>query len=307
MSLTAFFYDDVHQDGVDEEMRFKSREEDPLGDWEHSPDGSHVLGWKDPSKWPSWARVAKRWNMKWRVDYKKAFLAASWLFQLATGDSEYFSKIANEFETEVERTCPHCEADYVIPPQLWGGVAYCPRCGGNAEEIAWQQVVRKYRKILAATLPLEPRDRSLGYKPEPDPWVPLPLNGDESEEKPAQPPRWRVDWKSVEEASKDMKALYEATKAKKFSYEEASLLWEKAKARKKKLLAYREMAKKRLLRLYADAESKTLRGQGTLERVEEWTEKLPVSKETREFIKARLERNLQFWQKGLTYGSKPAS
>lgn len=304
--MSLFFYDETH---ALEETRFKSREEDPLGDWEHSPDGSHLLGWKDPSKWPVWARVAKRWFLKWpTLGYREAFRVASWLFQLATGDGRYFAQLSAEFEAEVERSCPHCGAEYVIPPQLWNGVAYCPRCGREAEKSEWNIVARKYRKILAAMLPLEPRDGKIGYKPEPDPWVPLPLNWDEPEdEKPPQPPRWRVEWKNVKEASKGMKALYEATKEGRFSYEEASLLWEKARSRKKKILAYKEIASKGLMRLYQDAESKTLRGQGTLERVEEWTSKLPVSEETREFIKARLERNLLFWQKGLTYGSRPES
>lgn len=305
MSLTAFFYDETHDPStLVEEIRFKSREQDPLGDYEHSPDGDNLLIWKDPSDWPIWARTAKRWSLKWRVEFREAFRVSSWLFQLATGDQKYFQELVNQFEEEVERTCPHCGADYVIPPQLWGGVSYCPSCGREAEEIAWKWVARKYRKLLAATIPLEPRDRSIGYKPEPDPWVPLPIyDSNESEEpKTKDQINFKIQWTNLREASKGMKALYKlckATKEKKFSYEEASLLWEKAKLRKKKLLIYKELAQKKLIQLYEDAYSKTLRGKGTPERVEEWVNKLPVSSETKEFIKTRLNRNLEFWKKGL--------
>ncbi|MCS7135367.1 MAG: hypothetical protein NZ893_02935, partial [Candidatus Aenigmarchaeota archaeon] len=97
--------------------------------------------------------------------------------------------------------------------------------------------------------------------------------------------------KSLPEIKKLSVFLYGHGK-KMFNKEDLSLIWEILKERKSKLLAYKELARKKILRAYLDAREKCLKGTGTIQRINEWSGKLPVSEETREFVKKSLREAL---------------
>ncbi len=57
-----------------EETRFRKREDDPFGEWEHSPDGENILIFKSPSAWDAQARWAKKLVVKFKVSMREAYL-----------------------------------------------------------------------------------------------------------------------------------------------------------------------------------------------------------------------------------------
>lgn len=118
-------FDDLSS-GFEPEERFLSREEDPIGDWEHSPDGENILVFKPPiGAMPRWARWAKRLVKKFGLPFRQAFRFASWAYQVQGGLPE---DVKSYWENEIARRCPSCGHSR-IPAILWAGTPYCPHCG----------------------------------------------------------------------------------------------------------------------------------------------------------------------------------
>lgn len=251
-----------------EETRFRNRkEEDPFGEWESSPDGENILVFKTPSAWDAQARWAKKITVKFKVSMKEAYLLS--------------------YCVEVIGRSPEVEAYYE----------------SLAETVGFSQAFKEARKLALELNKLGGHWSPRSYKRDPECWVPLPLEGEREEEFPSPPPafRWLWDsidqWNNIHRASRGLRGLYECKELKTLPYTEASRIWEKARSRKKKLLAYKELASKKILGHFLDAKEKCARGLGTQERIEAWVARLPLSEESRQWVKEQLNQALESYKK----------
>lgn len=252
-----------------EETRFKSREEDPLGDWEHSPDGEHLLVFKAPSSWDAQARWAKKLVVKFKVSMREAYLLS--------------------YSVEIIGRSPEVETYYE----------------GLIEAIGFSEAFKQARALALELNKLEGHWSPRKFKRDPECWVPLPLNGEESTPLTEEEKKksklfaylwFSIDrWNTIHRASRGLKGLYE--EAKYLPYTEASRVWEKAKSKKKKLLAYKEMASRRVLKAFLDAKEKCSAGLGTQERIDSWVSRLPLSEETRQWVRKELLQALESHQR----------
>jgi hypothetical protein len=277
-----------------EESRFLSREEDPMGEWESSPDGESLLIFKVPGV-PTWVRWAKRLAKKFSLDFQEAFRFSSWAFQV---QGELPEDVRSYWESRISSSCPSCGGQRV-PTRLFGRSPYCPSCGCRREGHGFTHVARELRKLLISLLPIRGQDEPIGEKGTQNVplWVPIPLEPEEPEgEKPQR--SHRLLWEQRIQRATALhklrilkKELYE--KGKSLSYHDRCALWSEVRNKEQTLSFWREAASRKLVPLIQDALSKTLHGQGSEERVLEWTQKLPLSEEGREWVKERLIENLR--------------
>jgi hypothetical protein len=279
-----------------EESRFLSREEDPMGEWESSPDGESLLIFKVPGV-PTWVRWAKRLVKKFSLNFREAFRFSSWAFQV---QGELPEDVKSYWEFRIGSSCPKCGGQR-IPARLFGRTPYCPSCGCRREGHGFTHVARELRKLLISLLPIRGQDEPIGEKGTQNVplWVPIPLEPEEpEEEKPQESYYLRLWWESeiqrtnvLHKLRRLKKELYE--RGKSLSYHDRCALWSEVKSKEQTLSFWREAASRKLVPLIQDALSKTLHGQGSKERVNDWVKKLPLSEEGREWVKDQLLENLR--------------
>jgi len=292
---TIEIIEDIESLSPEEESRFKGRDEDPLGDYESSPDGENILIFKTPGV-PTWVRWAKRLVKKFSLNFREAFRFSSWAFQIQGNLPE---DVKSYWEDKIISSCPHCGGRRV-PSKLFGGDPYCPSCGCRRAGHGFEFVARELRKLLIALLPLRGQDETIGKKGTQNIpcWVPIPLESEDEGEKPSPQEKRKLQWEKRLQRTKTLrelrilkKELYEGQKA--LDYYSRVALWSLIKKKESTLSFWREVTSKKLVPLVQDALSKTLHGQGTEERVSEWTKKIPLSEEGREWLRAALLENLK--------------
>ncbi len=248
-----------------EETRFKERVEDPFGEWEHSPDGENILIFKVPSAWDAQARWAKRIKTKFGVSMKEAYLLS--------------------YCIEIVGRSPEVEAYYE----------------SLIESVGFDQAFKEARKLALELNKLGGHWSPRSYKRDLECWVPLPLEEDEGE-KPSLSQEEKMfhrlwdaidRWNNTAKASRGMMGLWQCKELKNLPYAEASRIWEKARSRKKKLLAYKELASRKVLGHFLEAKKKCAQGLGTQERIEAWVSRLPLSEETRQWVKEELIKTVE--------------